>query len=97
MQYTPHQNGVTKRKNRTIMEMARSMLATKHSSNEYLAEVVENAVYIMNKCPKKSVRNKFPQEAWTCMKHNVEHLKVLGCVTYAHVPNELKKKLDNKG
>ena len=31
------------------------------------------------------------------MKHNVVHLKVFGCVTYAHVPDELRKKLDNKG
>jgi hypothetical protein len=31
------------------------------------------------------------------MKHNVVHLKVFCCVTYAHVPDELRKKLDNKG
>jgi hypothetical protein len=43
------------------------------------------------------VKNKVPQEAWTCMKHNVAHLKVFGCVAYAHVPDELRKKLDNKG
>jgi hypothetical protein len=79
------------------MEMARNMLATKHLSNEYWDEVVETAVYIMNKCLTKSVKNKVPQESWTCMKHNVVHLKVLGCVTYAHVLDELRKKLDNKG
>ena len=33
--YTPQQNGVAKRKNRTIMEMARSMLKEKHLPNEY--------------------------------------------------------------
>jgi hypothetical protein len=31
------------------------------------------------------------------MKHNVAHLKVFCCVTYAHVPDEFRKKLDNKG
>ena len=31
------------------------------------------------------------------MNHNVSHLKVVGCVAYAHVPYELRKKLDNKG
>ncbi|RDX95464.1 hypothetical protein CR513_22022, partial [Mucuna pruriens] len=25
------------------------------------------------------------------------HLRVFGCITYAHVPNELRKKLDDKG
>jgi hypothetical protein len=51
----------------------------------------------MNICPTKSVKNKVPQEAWTSMKHNVAHLNFFGCVAYTHVPDELRKKLDNKG
>jgi hypothetical protein len=43
------------------------------------------------------VKKKVPQEAWTCMNHNVVHLKVFGCVTCAHVPDELRNKLDNNG
>ena len=31
------------------------------------------------------------------MNHNVSHLKVFGCAAYAHVPYELRKKLDKKG
>ena len=31
------------------------------------------------------------------MNHSVTHLKVFVCVAYAHVPYELRKKLDNKG
>ena len=31
------------------------------------------------------------------MNHSVSHLKVFGCVAYAHVPYELIKKLDKKG
>jgi hypothetical protein len=70
------------------MEMAHSMLATKNLSNEYWAKALATAMYIMNRCPTKSVKNNVPREAWTCMKHNVVHLKVFGCVTYAHVPDE---------
>jgi transposase InsO family protein len=95
--YTPQQNGVTERKNITIMEMAHSMLTAKHLSNEYWVEAVATAVYILNRCLTKSVKNKVPQEAWTGLKHNVAHLKVFGCVAYAHVPDELRRKLDNKG
>jgi hypothetical protein len=51
----------------------------------------------MNKYPTKTVKNNAPQQAWTGMKHNVENLKVLGCVAYAHVLDEVRKKLDNKG
>jgi len=45
----------------------------------------------------KSIQNIAPEEAWSGRKHNVAHMKVFGCVGYAHVPNELRKKLDNKG
>ena len=31
------------------------------------------------------------------MNHSVSHLKVFGCVAYAHVPDKLRKKLDKKG
>ena len=44
-----------------------------------------------------SVKNKVPQEAWTCMNHSVSHLKLFGCVAYVHVPDEMRKKLDKKG
>jgi hypothetical protein len=95
--YTPQQNGVTKRKNQTIMEMVRIMLETKHLSNEYWDDGLAIVVYIINRCLTKSVKNKVPQESWTSMKHNVVHLKVFGSFAYAHVPYELRKKLDKKG
>ena len=79
------------------MDMVRSMLAAKHFPNEYWGDAVVNVVYIMNQCLTKSVKNKVPQEAWTCMNYSVSHLKVFGCVAYAHVPNELRKKLEKKG
>ena len=94
--YTPQQNGIVERKNSTIMEMARSMMKAKHLPNEFWAEVVACAVYILNRCPTKSVKDKVPQEAWSNKKHNVSHLRVFGCIAYAHVPTENGKKLDNK-
>ena len=93
----PHQNGVSKRKNRTIMEMARSMLVAKNLSNEYWGEAVATAVYIMNQCLTKSVKNNVHQEAWTGMNHSVSHLNFFGCVAYAHVIDELRRNLDKKG
>ena len=35
VQYTPQQNGVTERKNKTIMEMAHNMMESKQFPNEY--------------------------------------------------------------
>ena len=73
MPYTSQQNGVTKRKNITIMEMARNMLVAKHLSNEYWDEAVTTTIYILNRCTTKSVKNKVTQESWTGLKHNVVH------------------------
>jgi hypothetical protein len=79
------------------MEMAHNILATKHLSNEYLVEAVATTIYILKKCPKKSVNNRVPQESWTRLKYNVVHLEVFGCVSYAHDPDELRRKMENKG
>jgi len=84
-------------KNRTIIEMTRSMLKAKHLPNDYWVEVVTCVMYIINKCLTKSVRNVVLEEAWSGRKHSVTHVRVFGCVAYAHVPNELRKKLDDKG
>ena len=51
----------------------------------------------MNRFPTKCVKNKVPEEAWIAMNHSVSHLKFFVSVAYAHVPNELRKKLDKKG
>eukprot|EP01018_Ginkgo_biloba_P027384 Gb_35302 [translate_table: standard] len=95
--YTPQQNGIAKRKNRTIQEMARSMIKAKGLSNEYWAEAVGTAIYLLNRSPTKSVRDKSPQEAWSNEKPNVEHLRVFGCVAYAHVPKQKRTKWDDRG
>jgi len=95
--YTPQQNGVAEQKNRTIMDMARSTLKEKHLPNDYWAEVVHCAAYILNRYPTKVVMNRVSKEAWSGTKQGVTHMKVFGCVAYAHVPNQLRKKLDSKG
>ncbi|KAA0045238.1 retrovirus-related Pol polyprotein from transposon TNT 1-94 [Cucumis melo var. makuwa] len=41
--YTPEQNGVAERKNRTVVEMARIMLQMKGLSNDFWAEAVSTS------------------------------------------------------
>jgi hypothetical protein len=37
-----------------------------------------------------------PEEAWFGIKPSVHHFRVFGCLTYAHVPDNQRKKLDSK-
>ena len=72
------------------------MLKAKNLSNEFWAEAVACAIYILNRSPTKSVKNTIPQEAWNGKKHNVSHFRVFGCVSYSLVSSKLRRKLDDK-
>lgn len=37
-----------------------------------------------------------PQEAWSGRKPAVDHFRIFGCIAYAHVPDEKRKKLEDK-
>ncbi|KAK2984915.1 hypothetical protein RJ640_001268 [Escallonia rubra] len=54
------------------------------------------AVYLSNRSPTRSVWNQTPQEAWSGYKPSVSHLKVFGSIAYVHVPDQQRKKLDDK-
>ena len=92
--YTPDQNGVAERKNRTVVEMARSMLKAKQMPNLWWSEAMATTVYLLNISPTMAVMNKTPYEVWKGGKPEVSHLRVFGCTTYALV--NLRAKLDDK-
>ncbi|KAL0298706.1 UNVERIFIED_CONTAM: Copia protein [Sesamum radiatum] len=94
--YNPQQNGVSERKNRTVMEMARSMLQEKHLPKAFWAEAVYTAVYLLNRCPTKAVQNMTPIEAWSGKKPSAKHLRVFGSICYVHIPTEKRHKLEEK-
>ena len=91
--YTPQQNGVAERKNRTVVEMGKSMLHEKGLPKLFWDEAVNTAVYLMNRSPTKAVHNMTPWEAWWKKRPSVKHLKVFGCICYALVPKELRHKV----
>ncbi|GJT12879.1 retrovirus-related pol polyprotein from transposon TNT 1-94 [Tanacetum coccineum] len=63
---------------------------------EFWAEAVDCAVYLLNRCPSKSLDNKTPQEAWNGLKPTVSHIRVFGCIAYVYVPSQRRLKLDNR-
>ncbi|KAL4386156.1 hypothetical protein GQ457_09G030990 [Hibiscus cannabinus] len=94
--YTPQQNGVAERKNRTIMNMVRSMLSGKKIPKKFWPEAVNWTVHILNRCPTLAVKDKCPEEAWSGFTPSVTHFKVFGCVAHVHIPDCKRAKLDDK-
>lgn len=94
--YTPQQNGVAERKNRTVMNMVRSMLSAKNIPKTFWPEAVNWTIYVLNRCPTLAVKDFTPQEAWSGVKPSVEHFRVFGCIAHVHVPDVRRSKLDNK-
>ena len=94
--YTPHKNKVAERMNRTLMEKARSMLSGTGLGQEFWAEAVETACYLVNRSPSSALEDKTPHEVWTGKKPYLSHLRVFGCDAYVHLPKEKRTKLDNK-
>ena len=93
---SPQQNGVVERKNRTILDMVRSMLKSKHMPKEFQAEAVACAVYLSNRSPTRSLQKATPQEKWSGWKTTLSHIRVFSSIAYVHVPDETRVKLDDK-
>jgi len=78
-QYTmpgsPNQNGVAERKNRTFMDMVRSMLSNSKLSHSLWNEALKTTVYIRNRVPTKAVL-KTPFELLKGWKPSLKHLRV---------------------
>ena len=94
--YTPQQNGVSERKNRSLMEMARCMVKSQLLPNGFCLEAAMCAAYILNKCPTKALQSITPYEAWHGKKPSIGHLCVSSCLAYALVPMQQCQKLDDK-
>ncbi|KAL6332552.1 hypothetical protein AAG906_008972 [Vitis piasezkii] len=85
-----------KRKNKTMMEMAKCMLFEKKLPKLLWAEAVNTSVYLLNRLPTKFVQSKTPIEAWSSVKPSIKHLKVFGSFCYLHVPSVKREKLDER-
>lgn len=94
--HTPQQNGVAERKNRTVMNMVRSLLIETNVPKTFWPEAVNWTFYVLNRCPTSSVKDMTPEEAWSGVKPSVDHFRVFGCIAHAHVPDARRTKLEDK-
>lgn len=93
--YTPEQNGVSERANRTMVESAQSSLCDLDLPRDLWAEAVNTTVYVQNRLHGKTT-SKTPFESWYLRKPDVSHFRIFGSYAYVHIPKTLRQKLDAK-
>jgi hypothetical protein len=86
---------VAERRNRTLMDMVRSMLTYSTLSISLWMEALKTTVHILNPVPSKSVP-KTPYEIWTGRKPTLNYLHVWSCSAEAKLFNPSIGKLDPK-
>lgn len=78
---TPQRNGVSERRNRTLLDMVRSMMSQSDLPLSFWGYALETAAFTLNRVPSKSV-DKTPYEIWTGKVHSLSFLKIWGCEAY---------------
>ena len=94
--YTPQQNGVVERRNRTVVGMARSLLKSMSVPGEFWGEAVRQSVHLLNRLPTKALGSRTPLEIWHGKKPHLGHLRVFGCTGHVKVITPNLKKLDER-
>ncbi|GJW72344.1 putative ribonuclease H-like domain-containing protein [Tanacetum coccineum] len=76
---TPQQNGVAERKNRTLIEAARTMLADSLLPTTFWAEAVNTACYVQNRVLVTKPHNKTPYELLLGRPPSISFMRPFGC------------------
>ena len=93
--YTPEQNGVAERMNRTLMQMVRAMQLWAGLPREFWGEALMVANYLRNRLPTNTHGGKMtPYEAWYGRKPDLNHIRTYGCLVHARIPSEKRDKMD---
>ena len=77
----PQHNGVIERRNRTLLDMVRSMIGKEDVPKSFWSYALETVVYILNIVSSNSVELT-PYEIWTNKKLYLSLLNIWGCLAY---------------
>ncbi|KAK8999927.1 hypothetical protein V6N11_082065 [Hibiscus sabdariffa] len=90
---TPQWNGVSERRNRTLLDMVRSMMSHIDLPTSFWGYALETTAFTLNRVPSKSVQKR-PHEMWTGRRPNMSFMRVWGCQAY--VKHQMSTKLEPK-
>jgi hypothetical protein len=95
--HNPQQNGVAKRKNRSIKETIKSLLNDQGLSIFLWGEASMTKINVKNISPHRILKDMTPKESFSGKKPNVENLRIFGCPVYSHIPKDKRNKLEPSG
>ena len=72
------------KKNRTLEDMARTMLIANGLPKNFWAEAVNKACYIINRAMTRPITNKTPYELFKGRKPNISYFRIFGCKCFVH-------------
>jgi transposase InsO family protein len=94
--YTPQQNGVAERKNQTLMDMERTMLAEFKYLYNFWAQAINTACHATNWLYLRKGLNKTPYEILTNNKSNIKYFWIFGCKCFYLKKGVHLSKFDSK-
>ncbi|GJR54627.1 retrovirus-related pol polyprotein from transposon TNT 1-94 [Tanacetum coccineum] len=94
---TPEQNDVVERRNRTLVEAARTMLSASKLPLSFWAEAVATACYTQNRSIIISTHGKTTYHIINDRKPSIKHLHIFGCICYITRDGENLDKMKEKG
>ncbi|CAI5707227.1 unnamed protein product [Peronospora effusa] len=94
--YSPQQNGLAERMNRTLTKRARAMLSHMQVDKIWWAEVINTAVYVTNRVPCASHPTTTPFKFIFGKGPDLSEMRVFGSKGYAHVDKSNRTKMTKK-
>ena len=94
--YTPQQNGVVERRNKTLLEMTRNILKYMDIPNYFWGEAIRHSTYLLNRIATRALKDRTPYELFHEKKPNITHLRIFGCIGYAKIEKTQLRKLDDR-
>ncbi len=94
--YTPQQNGVAERRNRTLIEATRCLLEQSKLCAVWWTDAMRYATYIRNRVPSKATKGTTPYFLWNNREPTYNHLRAFGCRCW-YKSKERTSKLEPKG
>nr|KYP31612.1 Retrovirus-related Pol polyprotein from transposon TNT 1-94 [Cajanus cajan] len=93
---TPQQNRVVERKNRSLKEMARTLLNDFSTSKHFWEEAVNTSCYVQNRIYIRPILKKTPYELWKGQAPNISYFHPFGCKCFILNTKDNLGKFDSK-